>query len=394
MWDVIVLGGGAAGLYAGIEAARRGRRVLVIEGNRHPGEKIRISGGGRCNFTNLGISRATISERFLSENPRFALSALSRHPARAFLDRLEAAGIEWTEKALGQLFCAGSAREVVDWLVSDLRGAGAELRPSTTVGDVTRAEGGFAVATSGGTERAAKVIVALGGKPIPKMGATDRGLRIARAFGLPVVDTRAALVPLTFEGGLREEMAALAGASVEGAVRADGPAFADGLLFTHRGLSGPSVLQASSYWREGAPVEVDLAHGTDLADALAAQRQAGGRMGVATALARHMPERLAKAVIARAGIAGNLADQSNAKLSALERAARAWTVQPSGSEGYRTAEVMRGGVATDALDPRTLEARSVPGLHFVGEVVDVTGWLGGYNFQWAWASGWAAGQAV
>ena len=394
MWDVIVLGGGAAGLYAGIEAARRGRRVLVVEGNRRPGEKIRISGGGRCNFTNLNVSRATIPERFLSENPRFALSALSRHPARAVLDRLEAAGIAWTEKVLGQLFCAGSAREVVDWLVRDLAAAGAELRLSCAVEDVARDGDGFAVATSDGVERAAKVIVALGGKPIPKMGATDRGLRIARAFGVPVVETRAALVPLTFEGALRDEMAALAGASVAGAVRAEGPAFADGLLFTHRGLSGPSVLQASSYWREGEAVEVDLAHGIDLAGALADQRQAGGRMAVGTALARHMPERVAKAVVARAGVAGNLADQSNAKLSALERAARAWRVVPAGSEGYRTAEVMRGGVDTDALDPRTLEARTVPGLHFVGEVVDVTGWLGGYNFQWAWASGWAAGQAV
>ena len=392
-WDVIVIGAGAAGLYAGIEAARRGRRTLVLDHARRAGEKIRISGGGRCNFTNLAIDRATIPERFLSRNPRFALSALSRHRPRAFLDRIEAAGIAWTEKALGQLFCEGSSRQVVDMLTGDLAAAGGMLALSTPVHGVEGA-GPFDVLTDRGPERAARVIVAAGGRPIPKMGATDLGLRIARAHGLPVTETRPALVPLTFEGAPRDRMAALAGTAVQGAVAAGGAAFADGVLFTHRGLSGPSVLQASSYWREGGDVTVDLAHGADLAARLAERRRQGGRIGLATALAAHLPERVARDAVARAGLSGNLADQPNAALDRLAGAVHAWTLTPSGSEGYRTAEVMLGGVDTDALDPRTLEARAVPGLHFVGETVDVTGWLGGYNFQWAWSSGWAAAQAV
>ena len=392
-WDVIVIGAGAAGLYAGIEAARRGRRTLVLDHARRAGEKIRISGGGRCNFTNLAIDRATIPERFLSRNPRFALSALSRHRPRAFLDRIEAAGIAWTEKALGQLFCEGSSRQVVDMLTGDLAAAGGMLALSTPVHGVEGA-GPFDVLTDRGPERAARVIVAAGGRPIPKMGATDLGLRIARAHGLPVTETRPALVPLTFEGAPRDRMAALAGTAVQGAVAAGGAAFADGVLFTHRGLSGPSVLQASSYWREGGDVTVDLVHGADLAARLAERRRQGGRIGLAAALAAHLPERVARDAVARAGLSGNLADQPNAALDRLAGAVHAWTLTPSGSEGYRTAEVMLGGVDTDALDPRTMEARAVPGLHFVGETVDVTGWLGGYNFQWAWSSGWAAAQAV
>ena len=392
-WDVIVIGAGAAGLYAGIEAARRQRRTLVLDHAKRAGEKIRISGGGRCNFTNLNIDRVTVPERFLSRNPRFALSALSRHRPRAFLDRVEAAGIAWTEKALGQLFCRGSAREIVAMLTGDLAAAGGELRLRTAVHEVV-GRGPFDVRSDAGALRAAKVIVASGGRPIPKMGATDLGLRIARAHGLAVTETRPALVPLTFGGTIRDRMAALTGTSVAGAVTGGGARFADGMLFTHRGLSGPSVLQASSYWREGETVALDLAQGTDMAAALAAQRQASGRKAIATALARHLPERVARDAVVRAGVQGTLADQSNAALERLAEAVHDWRVTPSGSEGYRTAEVMLGGVDTDHLDPRTLEAKARPGLHFVGAAVDVTGWLGGYNFQWAWSSGWAAGQAA
>ena len=392
-WDVIILGAGAAGLMAGIEAARRGRRVLVLDHARRAGEKIRISGGGRCNFTNLNISRATIPERFLSGNPRFALSALSRYPARAFLDRIEAAGIAWTEKSLGQLFCQGSAREVVAMLTAELDEAAGELRLGCGVHAVEGA-GPFTLRTDAGDMTAARVVVATGGLSIPKMGASDIGYRIARAYGLPLKETRAGLVPLTFEGATRDAMAALSGTSVEAAVTAAEARFADGLLFTHRGLSGPSILQASSYWRQGDAISVDLAANADVAPALAAQRQAGGRMGLVRALADNLPERVARDAVDRSGLAGNLADQSNRALGALAAAVHDWRLVPQGSEGYRTAEVTLGGVDTDALDPRTLAARAVPGLHFVGEVVDVTGWLGGYNFQWAWASGWAAGQVV
>ncbi|UWQ20071.1 NAD(P)/FAD-dependent oxidoreductase [Jannaschia sp. W003] len=392
-WDVVVLGAGAAGLYAGIEAARRGRRCLVIDGARKPGEKIRISGGGRCNVTNLNVARATIPERFLSRNPRFALSALSRHTARDFLARFEAAGLSWTEKALGQLFCATFARDVVAWLVRDLAAAGATLRLGTVVHGVEGA-GPFTVRTDGGDMAAARVIVATGGLSIPKMGATDIGYRIARAHGVPLTDTRPALVPLTFAGAPLEEMAALAGTAVEGAVACGRARFRDGLLFTHRGLSGPSVLQASSYWREGEAVAIDLAAGAEVGASLAAERRRAGRVAPATALARLVPERVARAAVARAGLRGTLADQGNAALARLNAAVHDWQVVPQGTEGYRTAEVTLGGVDTDALDPRTMEARAVPGLHFVGEVVDVTGWLGGYNFQWAWSSGWVAGQSV
>ncbi|KIT17322.1 NAD(P)/FAD-dependent oxidoreductase [Jannaschia aquimarina] len=392
-WDVIILGAGAAGLMAGLEAARRGRRTLVLDHGKRPGEKIRISGGGRCNFTNLNISRATIPERFLSANPRFALSALSRFPARAFLDRIEAAGIAWAEKALGQLFCQGSAKEVVAMLTDDLRAAGGVLRLDSGVTAV-EGSGPFTIRTGTDDLETARVVVATGGLSIPKMGASDIGYRIARSYGLPIIDTRAGLVPLTFSGVQKDAMAEMSGTSVDAAVTAGQARFSDGLLFTHRGLSGPSILQASSYWRAGEEISVDLAANADIAPALAAQRQAGGRMGLVRALSAHLPERVARDAVARSRLDGNLADQSNRALDRLAAAVHDWRLTPQGSEGYRTAEVTLGGVDTAALDPRTMEARAVPGLHFVGEVVDVTGWLGGYNFQWAWASGWAAGQAV
>lgn len=388
--DVAILGGGAAGLFCAGEAARRGRSVLVVEGAKAAGEKIRISGGGRCNFTNLGIA----PERFLSRNPRFALSALKRFTQWDFIARVDAAGIKWHEKTLGQLFCDGSATQITAMLLEDMTRAGAQLWLSTAVHGVERSGPGFRVATSRGVVEAGRVVVATGGKSIPKMGATGIGYRIAEGFGLPIVETRPGLVPLTFAEQELEGMKPLAGVAVTGAVTTGRTRFDEAVLFTHRGLSGPAVLQVSSYWREGDEIALDLAPGRDVAAELRTMRGQGGRIAPRTALAQILPERLARHLEERAGITGTLADQSNARLDHLAAQVRDWRMRPVGSEGYRTAEVTLGGVETDALDARTMEAKAVPGLHFIGEVVDVTGWLGGYNFQWAWSSAWAAGQAV
>ena len=388
--DVIVLGAGAAGLMAGIEAARRGRRVVVVDHAARAGEKIRISGGGRCNFTNLGIA----ADRFLSKNPRFALSALKRYTQWDFIGRLDTAGIAWHEKTLGQLFCDGSAKEVVALLTGDLERAGAELWLSCALGAVRRAGAGFEVETARGLLRAASVIVATGGKSIPKMGATGLGYQIAESFGLPVVETRPGLVPLTFAEQDLQWMAPMAGVALQGRVRCGRQGFDEAILFTHRGLSGPAILQISSYWREGEPITLDLCPGRDPAPVLRAARAENGRALLRSHLARLVPEKLARRIEAELEMEVPIGTLSNAALERVAGHLRGWALMPVGSEGYRTAEVTLGGVDTDALDARTMQAKGVPGLYFVGEVVDVTGWLGGYNFQWAWSSGWAAGQVA
>jgi hypothetical protein len=387
IWDAVILGAGAAGMMAAIEAGRRGRRVLIIDHARAPGEKIRISGGGRCNFTNLQIA----PERFLSQNPRFALSALKRFTQWDFIARIDAAGISWHEKTLGQLFCDGPATQVVNLLVRDMERSGVTLWLDCALGDVRRDDTGFVVETARGQQTARAVVVATGGKSIPKMGATGYGYRVAESFGLPVVETRPALVPLTFAEQELAWMRPLAGVSLPGRVSCGRTGFDEALLFTHRGLSGPAVLQVSSYWREGEAIHVDLLPGRDLAADLRAAR---GRVALRTVLGRWLPERLARHLEEAAAVSGTMAELSAATLDRVAAGIRDWRLVPVGSEGYRTAEVTLGGVDTRALDGRTMEAKGVPGLHFIGEVVDVTGWLGGYNFQWAWSSGWAAGQAV
>ncbi|NBW09267.1 MAG: NAD(P)/FAD-dependent oxidoreductase [Caulobacteraceae bacterium] len=399
--DVLIVGAGAAGMMCAIEAGRRGRRVLVVDHARAPGEKIRISGGGRCNFTNTGTTVANL----LGENPRFAASALKRYGPRDFIKRVDQAGIAWHEKTLGQLFCDDSAKQIIRMLVDDLRAAGATLKLNTGVDAVERRGEGFEARLSdGGVVRAASLVVATGGKSIPKMGATGWAYDVARQFGLRVTDTRPALVPLTFETGLLERLQPLAGVAVDAVVSADpanprGPApdFAEAMLFTHRGLSGPAILQISSYWREGEAIRVDMAPGVRVFEALKAAKEANGKQALATALGHIIPRRLADSILEREGLAtpgreGKLAEMGNAKLQALAAAVNGWTVKPVGSEGYRTAEVTLGGIDTAALDQKTMAATAVPGLYFIGEAVDVTGWLGGYNFQWAWSSGWAAGQ--
>jgi predicted Rossmann fold flavoprotein len=387
IWDALILGAGAAGMMAAIEAGRRGRRVLVIDHAKAPGEKIRISGGGRCNFTNLNSA----PDRFLSQNPRFALSALKRFTQQDFIARIDAAGIAWHEKTLGQLFCDGSAMQVVEMLVRDMDRAGVTLWLGCAPGEVRRGTEGFEVETARGPQRARAVVVATGGKSIPKMGATAYGYRVAEAFGLPLVETRPALVPLTFAEQELAWMRPLAGVALPGRVSSGRTGFDEAVLFTHRGLSGPAVLQISSYWREGEAIHVDLLPGRDVAADLRAAR---GKVALRTVLGRWLPERLARHLEEAAGVTAPMAELSAAVLDRVAAQLRDWRLVPVGSEGYRTAEVTLGGVDTRALDGRTMAAQGVPGLYFVGEVVDVTGWLGGYNFQWAWSSGWAAGQAV
>jgi predicted Rossmann fold flavoprotein len=389
--DVVVLGAGAAGLFAAIEAARRGRRVLVIDHAKAPGEKIRISGGGRCNFTNLNIA----PDRFLSQNPRFALSALKRFTQWDFIARMDQAGIAWHEKTLGQLFCDGPATQVVDMLLRDLAKAGGTLWLNTSLIDLAqRPDDGFQLETSRGPVRAASVIVATGGKSIPKMGASGFGYKLAESFGLALVETRPALVPLTFAEQELAWIKPLAGVSVDARLSHGRTNFDEATLFTHRGLSGPAVLQISSYWREGDPITLNLAQGRDLAALLRQAKTAAPRSALRTVLAQLIPERLARHFETLSGTEGPMAAIPNAQLDQIAATLAAWRLMPVGSEGYRTAEVTLGGVDTKDLDARTMEAKSTPGLYFIGEVVDVTGWLGGYNFQWAWSSGWAAGQVA
>lgn len=388
--DVVVIGAGAAGMMCAIEAGRRGRRVVLIDHARAPGEKIRISGGGRCNFTNLDAA----PRNYLSANAGFCISALKRFTQHDFIRRVEARGIAYHEKTLGQLFCDGSSRQIVDMLTDELRATGAELKLSTSVTGYERTDDGFMLATTEGALTCRSLVIATGGKSIPKMGATGFGYEVAERFGLKVQSTRPGLVPLTLDPALLERLAPLAGVGVEARLRHGKTRFDEGLLFTHRGLSGPAVLQISSYWREGDEIEVALAPSKDVFTHLRTARAANGRQAPATVLAGLLPKRLAQMIADREAGARNLADLSDKVLRCIDEAVNGWKLKPTGSEGYRTAEVTLGGVDTDGLDSRTMQARDVPGLYFIGEVVDVTGWLGGYNFQWAWSSGWVAGQCA
>jgi predicted Rossmann fold flavoprotein len=390
-FDVVVVGAGAAGMMCAIEAGKRGRRVLVLDHASAPGEKIRISGGGRCNFTNLEADRP---DRFVSANPRFALSALRRYTPQDFIALVDKHGIAWREKTLGQLFCDGSAREIVTMLTTEMRQARVELHLSHPVSRLERVGERFELDVSSRTVNCASLVVATGGKSIPKMGATGYAYDVARQFGVKLTETRPALVPLTFEVGLLDRLSSLSGVALDARVTSGRTAFEEAMLFTHRGLSGPAILQISSYWREGGEIEVDMAPGVDVFGAIKAARAANGRQGVSTALAEHLPRRVADLLAEHQQLAGTLADISDKRLAVLAEAVNRWRVKPVGSEGYRTAEVTLGGIDTGELDQRTMQAKAVSGLYFVGEAVDVTGWLGGYNFQWAWASGWSAGQAA
>ncbi|WP_269713405.1 NAD(P)/FAD-dependent oxidoreductase [Caulobacter sp. NIBR2454] len=389
-FDVVVIGAGAAGMMCAIEAGKRGRRVLIIDHADAPGEKIRISGGGRCNFTNLDVR----PEAYISGNPRFCISALRRYTQRDFIALVDRYRIAWHEKTLGQLFCDGSAKQIIEMLLTEMDNAGVTLSLNTAFEGVERTDEGFKIQLNNGRVTCASLVVACGGKSIPKMGASGLGYEIAAHFDVPVRETRPALVPLTFDPSRLERLKPLAGVAVDAVVSSGKTKFAEAMLFTHRGLSGPSILQISSYWREGGEIEVSMAPGVDVFALLKAAKASNPRQAVHNALNGVVPSRLADLVCAEAGARGNLADTPDKVLQAIAQAVNGWRVKPVGSEGYRTAEVTLGGVDTDALDSRTMEVKAMPGLYFIGEVVDVTGWLGGYNFQWAWSSGWAAGQAV
>ena len=388
--DVIVIGAGAAGMMCAIRAGQRGRSVTVLDHARAPGEKIRISGGGRCNFTNINAG----PKNFLSANPHFCKSALARFTPADFIAMVDRHGIAWHEKTLGQLFCDNSAKDIIFMLLDEMRAAGAAWHLGVEISGVEKTESGFRVSTSEGVFDAASLVIATGGKSIPKMGATGFAYRIAEQFGLAVAETRAALVPLTLDPILLESIAPLSGISAPAEIRHGKTAFREALLFTHRGLSGPAILQISSYWREGDAITIDIEPDVDIAAHLKKAKQVNGRQSAQTALGEILPKRLAQYIVEREAISGNMADLSDKLLTRLAEAAQNWSLRPSGSEGYRTAEVTLGGIDTTALDSRSLQAKAVPGLYFIGECVDVTGWLGGYNFQWAWASGFAAGEAL
>jgi len=394
-YDTIVLGAGAAGMMVGIEAGKRGRRVLVLDHADAPGEKIRISGGGRCNFTNVNATVKVGRDRFISRNPRFALSALARYTPDHFIALVDAYGIGFHEKTLGQLFCDGSSTQIVNLLVSELRKAKAKLQLSTEITAVSHADGRFTVETTEGDFSGQSLVVATGGKSIPKMGATGYAYQLATQFGLRVTETRPALVPLTFEPRILEKLAPLSGIAVDPTRISVGKrSFEEAMLFTHRGLSGPAILQISSYWREGDAIVIDLFPNGDLGDILRRARAETPKLHLQTVLSHHLAKRLAQMLAEDIGIQNMIGDVSDKAFARVEEALRRWTIKPTGSEGYRTAEVTLGGIDTNDLDSTTMQARTVPGLYFVGEAVDVTGWLGGYNFQWAWASGWAAGQVA
>ncbi|KAB2719228.1 BaiN/RdsA family NAD(P)/FAD-dependent oxidoreductase [Brucella intermedia] len=388
--DIVVIGAGAAGMMCAIEAARRGRSVLVVDHAKTAGEKIRISGGGRCNFTNLHAS----PKNYLSQNPHFCISALSRYTQRDFIALVERYRIAYHEKTLGQLFCDGSALQIIDMLLAEMKRHGARLKLGCSVSSVEKSVEGFSLQLSDGPVSCRSLVVACGGKSIPKMGATGFGYDIATQFGLRIVETRPALVPLTFEPNTLERLKPLAGVAVDAVVSCGKTKFAEAMLFTHRGISGPSILQISSYWREGDEIRIAMLPETDIFEALREQRKQNSKQALQTALAAYLPRKLAQTLAEDVGATGHLADMSDKMFRRVEAAINDWRIKPAGSEGYRTAEVTLGGVDTRELDSKTMEAKSVPGLFFIGEVVDVTGWLGGYNFQWAWSSGWVAGQAA
>lgn len=382
-FDVVVLGAGAAGLMCALRAGQRGRKVLLLDHAEKVGKKILISGGGRCNFTNLDAR----PEAFLSNNPHFCKSALARYTQRDFIELMEKHRIAWHEKTLGQLFCDGSARQIVAMLLDECAAAGVDVRVAHRVTKVEKADR-FSIATDHGDFSAAALVLATGGLSIPKMGATGFAHDLARRFGLKLTEIRPALVPLTLA------TPAISGVSLDVTARCGRASFREALLFTHRGLSGPAILQVSSYWRSGQQIVVDMLPDLDAASFLKERKRTRPKAELRTVLGERLPQRLAQALAPDIGTEGTMANLRDRDLDALAARLKTWTIVPTGTEGYAKAEVTVGGIDTDGLSSKTMEAKSVPGLYAIGEAVDVTGWLGGYNFQWAWSSGWVAGDSV
>ena len=387
-YDAIVLGAGAAGMMAAATAGQRGRRVLLIDHADQPGKKILISGGGRCNFTNLH----TAPDRYLSQNPHFAKSALSRYTAQDFIALVDAYGTAWHEKTLGQLFCDGSARQIVAMMVDECAKGGVVLHCGDGLRDVAHADGLFRVTYGARTAQAPALVIATGGPSIPKMGASGFAYDLARQFGLKVVEPRPALVPLTL-GGDEVLFRELSGVAAEVVVRCGKTSFREAALFTHRGLSGPAVLQISSYWRKGDAIGVNFLPDRPQ-DWLRQAKTARPRITLQKLIGEGLPERLGTILCEQMGVSGELGALTDKALNTAEARLADWRFTPNGSEGFAKAEVTAGGISTAELSSKTMEAKRVPGLYAIGEAVDVTGWLGGYNFQWAWASGWAAGQDI
>jgi predicted Rossmann fold flavoprotein len=389
--DVVILGAGAAGLMCALTAAGRGRRVLVLERSNKPGKKILMSGGGRCNFTNVHTDPADFS----SENPHFCKSALARYTPWDFIAMVERHDVAFHEKKLGQLFCDNRSRDILDMLLDECRRAGAEVRVQAAVESIERTAEGYAVRTPNGTVNCRSVVIATGGLSVPTLGGSGFGYDVARQFGHAVLATRAGLVPFTASGALRELCAELTGTSADSLVRCNGEAFRENLLFTHRGLSGPAILQVSSFWRPGDVVEIDLLPDRDAHAWLEDQRATRPNSSLRTVLGEVFTRRMAALVTERwFGSSPPMRRLTPTRLREIADTLAAWRVVPAGTEGYRTAEVTLGGVDTREISSKTMESRRSPGLYFVGEVLDVTGRLGGFNFQWAWASGFAAGQVA
>jgi hypothetical protein len=390
VYDVIIIGAGAAGLMCAIEAGKRGKKIWLIDHAKKLCEKIRISGGGRCNFTNIHTS----PDNFLSANKHFCKYALKAYTPNDFIALMDKHRIAYHEKKLGQLFCDDSAQNIIDMLLSECQAAGVTISKETSVDTIKYESGAYHLETNRGLVQAPSLVIATGGLSIPKIGATGFGYDVAKQFGLEIIQTRAGLVPLTFTDNLLERCKELSGLSVEAAVSYNKTSFSEGFLFTHRGLSGPSILQISSYWEQGNELTIDLVNDVRVETFLKEQKEESPKQDIPNILAKIMPKRLAVSICEEQNLSGRIAEIGHKKLAELAARINHWKAKPNGTEGYRTAEVTLGGVDTTALDPQTMEVRSQRGLFFIGEVMDVTGHLGGFNFQWAWSSGYLAGQAV
>lgn len=389
-YDAIIIGAGAAGLMCAITAARRGRDVLVLDHVNKIGEKIRISGGGHCNFTNLGAG----PKNYISQNPKFCISALKQFGHDKFVAMVKSHRIEYFEKTMGQLFCKGSATQIVEMLMSECRDGGATIINPVKVEKISKNDVGFVVKTDNGDFKSSSVVIATGGLSVPKIGASDFGHRIAREFGHDIIPTNPALVPFTFTGNELKSMQDLAGISVDATVCCNKTCFSDGLLFTHRGLSGPAILQISCYWSVGDEITIDLAPNIDVYAKLKTAKETSPKQSAQTVISGFLAKRLAQKIVDENAPHSSIGQINDKSLSQLAERINNWRVLPSGVEGYRTAEVTMGGVDTNGLSSKTMESKKIPGLFFIGEVVDVTGQLGGYNFQWAWSSGFVAGQYI